>query len=86
MLVDDVPQCHVQIVIVNNLASEDIEDSDESLGDSDPASETSPEVGIRGCLFWVLWQIGNVYDGCFHSRVFGPFHRAKRPLYSRLYV
>jgi hypothetical protein len=45
--VDDVPQHHVQIVFMNHLASEDIEDADKRLGDSDPASEASPEVGVR---------------------------------------
>jgi hypothetical protein len=44
--VDNVPQHHVQIIVVNHLASEDIEDADKHLGDSDPASEASPEVGV----------------------------------------
>jgi hypothetical protein len=58
---------------MNNLASKDVKDADESFGDSDPASKTSPEVGVQGCLLWVLQRIGNVHDGCFRSRVFGPF-------------
>jgi hypothetical protein len=45
-LVDDVPQCHVQIVVMNHLASKDIEDADKCLRDSDPMSEAGPEVGI----------------------------------------
>jgi hypothetical protein len=44
--VDNVPQCHVQIIVVNHLTSEDTEDADKHLGDSDPTSEASPEVGV----------------------------------------
>jgi hypothetical protein len=44
--VNDVPQCHVQVVVMNNLASEDIEDVEEGFGDGDPAGKTSLEVGI----------------------------------------
>jgi hypothetical protein len=46
MSVDNVPQHHVQIVVMNNWVSKDIKDADKGLGDGDPVSETGPEVGV----------------------------------------
>jgi hypothetical protein len=35
---------HVQIVVMNNLVSKDVEDANEGFRDGDPVSKTSPEV------------------------------------------